>query len=250
MKFGCCGSVEEIEVISSSGADFIEFAVTSIMQVDVSEVKERLNKVNLKAYSFNVFLPGDLPITGPNVDLKRVESYVNEALKRVNFLGGEVVVFGSGRSRSFPEGFSKETATLQIIEFLKIVDKYAKEYNIKIAIEPLNKKESNIINTTLEGLEFADKINSPNIGVLIDNYHADLENEPLTNIYKIKEKLYHVHVSDRERVAPGKNDYDFRTLFNILKEINYKGYISIECRWEDKKTELPKVLEYLRKEWE
>ncbi|MBC7319811.1 sugar phosphate isomerase/epimerase [bacterium] len=250
MKFGCCGSIEEIEVISSSGADFIEFAVTSIMQVDTLEVKERLSKANLKAYSFNVFLPGDLPITGPNVDIKRVEAYINEALKRVNFLGGEVVVFGSGRSRAFPEGFSKETATLQIIEFLKIVDKYAKEYNIKIAIEPLNKKESNIINTTLEGLEFAERVNSPNIGVLIDNYHADLEDEPLSNIYKIKEKLYHVHVSDRGRVAPGKNNYNFKALFNALKEANYKGAISIECRWEDKKNELPKSLEYLRKEWE
>ncbi len=250
MKFGCCGSVEEIEIVSSSGSDFIEFAVTSIMQVDVSEVKEKLDKVNLRAYSFNVFLPGDLPITGPNVDLKRVESYVDEALKRVNFLGGEVVVFGSGRSRSFPEGFPKETATVQIIEFLETVDRYAKKYGIKIAIEPLNKKESNIINTTLEGLEFADKISSPNIGVLIDNYHADLENEPLSNIYKIKEKLYHVHVSDKGRVAPGKNDYNFKDLFSALKAVNYKGYISIECRWEDKKTELPKVLEYLRKEWE
>ncbi|MCX7795183.1 MAG: sugar phosphate isomerase/epimerase [bacterium] len=249
MKFGCCGSIEEIDIISSSGADFIEFAVTSIIQANISEVKEKLDRANLKAYSFNVFLPGDLPITGPNVDIRRIENYVNEALKKVSTLGGKIIVFGSGRSRSFPEGFSKETASIQIIEFLKIVDRYAKEYDIKIAIEPLNKKESNIINTTLEGLEFAYKINSPNIGVLIDNYHADLENEPLSNIYKIGEKLYHVHVSDRGRVAPGKNDYDFKALFNILKEVNYKGYISIECRWEDKKAELPKVLEYLRKEW-
>jgi len=249
MKFGCCGSIEEIELISSSGADFIEFAVTSIMQTNVAEVKERLDKVGLKAYSFNVFLPGDLPITGPNVDLKKVETYVKEALGRINFLGGKVVVFGSGRSRSFPEGFSRETANLQIIEFLNIVDRYAKEYDIKIAIEPLNKKESNIINTTLEALEFADKINSPNIGVLIDNYHADLENEPLSNIYRIREKLYHVHVSDRERVAPGKRDYDFKSLFNVLKEIEYRGFISVECRWEDKKQELPKSLEFLRKEW-
>lgn len=249
MKFGCCGSIEEIEIISSSGADFIEFTVTSIMQADIKDVKERLNRANLNAYSFNVFLPGDLPITGYNVDKKRIDSYVKEALERVKLLGGEVIVFGSGRSRSFPEGFPRETASSQIIEFLNIVDRYAKTYDIKIAIEPLNRKESNIINSTVEALEFANKVNSPNIGVLIDNYHADLENEPLSNIYKIKDKLYHVHVSDRERVAPGKNNYLFKSLFNILKEVGYRGSISIECRWEDKKTELPRSLEYLRKEW-
>ncbi|HOP56247.1 MAG TPA: sugar phosphate isomerase/epimerase family protein, partial [bacterium] len=160
------------------------------------------------------------------------------------------IVFGSGRSRSFPEGFSRDAAREQIIEFLKIVDKYAREFNIEIAIEPLNRKESNIINTTLEALEFARAIDSPNIGVLIDSYHADLEGEPLSNIEKIKDKLYHVHVSDRGRVAPGKNNYDFKSLFNALKAAGYNGCISIECRWEDKAKELPESLEYLRKEWE
>lgn len=250
MTFGACGSIEEIELVASSGAEFIEFTVTGIMQSEVEKIKEKLDRVNLRAYSFNVFLPGDLRITGPDVDLKRVDEYVKEALRRVNFLGGEVIVFGSGRSRSFPEGFSKDIAKKQILEFLEIVDRYAKEYNVKIAIEPLNRKESNIINTTLEALEIAEEINSPYIGVLIDNYHADLEGEPLSNIQKIKDKLYHVHVSDRERVAPGKNNYDFKSLFNSLKAVGYSRGISIECRWEDKAKELPESLKYLRKEWE
>ena len=250
MKFGCCGGIEEIELIASGGAEFIEFTVTGIMQSEIEKIKKELDRVNLRAYSFNVFLPGDLHITGPDVDLKKIDEYVKEALRRVSFLGGEIVVFGSGRSRSFPEGFSRDTAREQIIEFLKIVDKYAREFNIKIAIEPLNKKESNIINTTLEALEFARAIDSPNIGVLIDSYHADLEGEPLSNIEKIKDKLYHVHVSDRGRVAPGKNNYDFKSLFNALKAAGYNGCISIECRWEEKAKELPESLEYLRKEWE
>lgn len=249
MKFGCCGGIEEIELIASSGAEFVEFTVTGIMQSEIERVKSALDKANLKAYSFNVFLPGDLPITGPNVDLNRVDEYVKEAIRRVSFLGGEVIVFGSGRSRSFPEGFSKDKAREQIIEFLKIVDRYAREFNVKIAIEPLNRRESNIINTTIEALEFAKEVDSPNIGVLIDNYHADLEGEPLSNIEKIKDKLYHAHVSDRGRVAPGKNNYDFKALFSCFKDVRYSGCISIECRWEDKSKELPESLEYLRKEW-
>lgn len=249
MKFGCCGSIEEIELISSSGAEFIEFTVTSIMQSEIEEIKKRLERVNLIAYSFNVFLPGDLPITGPSVDLNRIEEYVKEAIRRVNFLGGEVIVFGSGRSRSFPEGFPNGRAREQIVEFLRIVDRYARDFNVRIAIEPLNRRESNIINTTLEALEFAREIDSPNIGVLIDNYHADLEGEPLSNIEKIKDKLYHVHVSDRGRVAPGRSNYDFKSLFDCLKNVGYKGCISIECRWEDKSKELPESIKYLRKEW-
>jgi len=249
MNFGCCGAQEEIEVIKLSGADFIELAVTEIMNSNIETLKSLLDKNSLKAYSFNVFLPGDLYITGPSVNIERIQEYIREALRRVNYLGGKIVVFGSGKARSVPEGFSKEKASEQIVNFLNIVSRYAEKYDIKIAIEPLNKRESNIINTTLEALGFAKIVNNPYIGVLMDTYHANLEMEPLSNLEKIKGKLYHIHIADKERIAPGKGDYDFKSLFNCLKLINYNGSISIECRWEDKAKELPKSLDYLRKEW-
>jgi sugar phosphate isomerase/epimerase len=249
MIFGCCGTQEEIELIKSSGADFIELAVTGIMNNDIDRLKNLLDESHLRAYSFNVFLPGDLPITGPSVDEGRIQSYIREALRRVNLLGGEIIVFGSGRARSIPEGFPKEKAREQIVDFLNLVSRYAEEYDIRIAIEPLNKKESNIINTTLEALEFANIIDNSYIGVLIDTYHADLEGEPLSNLERIKDRLYHIHVSDRGRISPGKGDYDFKSFFSYLKGIGYNGAISIECGWEEKAKELPQSLEYLRKEW-
>jgi sugar phosphate isomerase/epimerase len=249
MNFGCCGTQEEIEIIKSRGADFIELAVTEIVNSNIERLKNLLDESHLRAYSFNVFLPGDLPITGPSVDEERIQDYIREALKRVNLLGGKMIVFGSGRARSIPEGFSKEKASEQIVAFLRLVSRYAQGYDIKIAIEPLNKKESNIINTTLEALEFAKIVNNPYIGVLMDTYHADIEMEPLSNLEKVKDKLYHLHIADKGRIAPGKGDYDFKSLFNFLKDIGYNGSISIECRWEDKAKELPQSLEYLRKEW-
>ncbi|MGC8717678.1 MAG: sugar phosphate isomerase/epimerase family protein [bacterium] len=249
MNFGCCGIQEEIEIIKSSGADFIELAVTEIVNSNIERLKNLLDESHLRAYSFNVFLPGDLSITGPSVDIERLQDYVKEALRRVNLLGGKIIVFGSGRARSIPEGFSKEKASEQIVAFLRLVSRYAQGYDIKIAIEPLNRQESNIINTTLEALEFAEAVDNPYVGVLIDTYHADLEGEPLSNLGRIKNKLYHIHVSDRGRIAPGRGNYDFESFFSYLKNIGYNNAISIECRWEDKARELSQSLEYLRKEW-
>ncbi|MCL5674443.1 MAG: sugar phosphate isomerase/epimerase [Candidatus Omnitrophica bacterium] len=249
MKFGCCGGINEIKEIKYAGADFIELPVVTIANMDTDPLKSMLKDVSISPYSFNIFLPGDLKITGPAVDKEKVEIYVNKAMEKVGRLGGKIIVFGSGRARTFPENYSLEKGKQDIVNFLNIVSKYAQKFNIKIAIEPLNKKESNILNTTLEALEIARILNNPYIGVLFDNYHAEIEKEPLSNLEKIGDKLYHVHLSNKDRTAPGEKDYDFKKLFSVLKYINYKGGISIESSFNDRPKELPHSLEYLKNIW-
>ncbi len=250
MKFGCCANIDELGVVKASGADFIEFPLVKIMQADIDLLKASLDNASVCAYSFNLFLPASLKITGPLVAIKKTKEYVDEALRRVHYIGGKVVVFGSGKSRSYPSSFPERRAKNQLIDFLKVAAEYAEKYKVKVAIEPLNKNESNIINTCLEALELAQIIDSFWIGVLIDNYHADIEGEPLSNLEKIGKKLYHVHISDKRRLPPGKGNYNFERLFEALRDINYEGYISIECSWEDKEKELPWSLRYLKEKWE
>src|SRR5690606_6399534 len=97
----------------------------------------------------------------------------------------------SGGARSYPENLSKEKAVEQIVEFLKIVAPYAEKNGITIVIEPLNKKESNIINSVAEGADFVQKINHPSIQLLADFYHMDEDNESLAEIVKYKKYIKH-----------------------------------------------------------
>lgn len=81
-----------------------------------------------------------------------------------------------------PDGFSREKGEEQIVQFLERVANYSDALGITIVIEPLNQKESNIINSVPEAVSIAKKVNRPSIQVLADFYHMDEENEPLEHL--------------------------------------------------------------------
>jgi len=145
-------------------------------------------------------------------------------------------VVGSGGARSVPADFPLDIAKNQIIDFLKLTGEYAAKYNMKIAIENLNRSESNIINTVEEELEYVEKCNMPNVGVLADFYHMRLENESFEILKKVNDKLFHTHIANSHgRVYPVDiNEDDYISFLSALSSINYNGRISIEAKLIDK----------------
>ena len=246
MKLGCCGGLNERKSLKEIGFDFIECPVGMAMDMEEKEIKQLDN--NLPFYAFNCFIPGDLKICGEQVDFEKLEEYVTEACRKVNLLGGKRIVFGSGGARRIPDGFPREKAWEQIKEFLKMVAKPAEKYDITIAIEPLNKKETNVLNTLAESIRMAEEVNQPKIiKVLVDLYHLEEENESYEHIRDAGDLLAHIHVADTERLYPGSGNYDYDNLFDILDAINYNKGISIECRWDNKEEEVKKAYNFLNK---
>ena len=104
------------------------------------------------------------------------------ATERATELDGEIIVFGSGGARHVPEGFSRKRAHDQILEFLEAAANYARRHGLVIAIEPLNRSETNMINSIAEAVQFADELMQPEIQVLVDFYHQMLEAEAFDEI--------------------------------------------------------------------
>jgi sugar phosphate isomerase/epimerase len=247
VKFGICTSIENAALAQQAGFDFIECTVTSLMNDNFNEVKNRYDESPIPIEACNVFLPGDLQLTGEKVDADRIAQYVDEAMARVKQIGAKVIVFGSGGARSFPTNFSREKAEEQLIQFLHIVADHAEVYGITVVIEPLNKKESNIINSVPEAVDLAKRIERPSIRVLADFYHMDQENENLENIILAKDFIHHIHVADTGRLAPGTGSYPYTTFVNTVKQANYQGRISIECGWNDLEKEIFASRNFLEK---
>lgn len=250
MKFGVCASIEQAGIVKKAGFDFIECTVVSLRPEDGDDAVRDL----LKAYadspvpveSFNILLPRDLKIAGGQVDEDRVKRYVEKALERVKAVGGETIVFGSGGSRSLPDGFSRARGEEQIVRFLDTLADVAEPAGVTIVIEPLNTAESNIINSVPEAVEFARKVNRKSIRVLADFYHMVKENEPLENIVRYREWIRHIHVSD-SRYAPGLGDYPYETFADCVRRGQYDGRISVECLWNDFERETALSAKYLRR---
>jgi len=237
MRFGCCCSIEQAEIAHAAGFDYVECTVVSLLpeanEAMFAPVLEKYRATPLPVRACNVFLPGDLKVVGPAVDRLRVESYVRTALRRVRLIGADVVVFGSGKARLVPDDFARSDAETQLVNFLHFVADVATTHGITVVIEPLNRKESNILNSVAEAVALARRVNRPSIRVLADFYHMDEEQEPLRHLVDYKDWLAHIHVADSERRAPGTGAYPYPEFVDLLRQANYDGMVSIECRWDD-----------------
>ncbi|TMV49965.1 sugar phosphate isomerase/epimerase [Paenibacillus mesophilus] len=250
MRFGVCTKIENAPIVHGAGFDFIECTVVSLQPEEsdaaVRDIIARFHESEVPVEAFNVLLPGDLKVVGEHVDYDRIRRYLAKAMERVKAVGGETVVFGSGKARMVPEGFSRTQAEEQIVRFLDLLADEADPLGVTVAIEPLNATECNIITSVPEAAEYARQVNRKSIRVLADTYHMVKDNEPLENIAAHKELLRHVHVSDNSRFGFGNGDFPHESFVDTIQQANYDGRISIECTFKDFAVESASGLSYLR----
>lgn len=279
-KFGCCLAVgsfvpqanhgeappsgipqqirDGLSALERSGYDFAELTVrslTSLTEEEFAETRRLIRQSAVQVPVCNSFIPPELKLTGPGASDRDLEAYLDLAMKRVKDIGGEQIVFGSGAARNVPDGFPVERGMEQLKHFLRRCEEYAAAYGITVAIEPLNRGESNVINTVREAMSLAMELDLPHIKVLADCYHMDLEDESFAVLEEaVSGKLLsHVHISGRNRrfpgAAEGQEEIDFAHLFRILQTAGYTGGVSAECGSQRFSEESAKSLRYVRAVW-
>jgi 5-keto-L-gluconate epimerase len=106
---------------------------------------------------------------------------------------------------------------------------YAKELGVDIIIEPINRYETNFINSINEALDFITEIGTGNLGVMADAFHMNIEEIDISDSLRLASKnLIYVHLSDSNRWRPGGGHLNFKTILDVLREIDYKGFMSME----------------------
>lgn len=250
LEVGCSVSIQELSYAEGSGFDFIELQTSSLFpEMDdfhFDLVLEKISKCSMPIKSFNAFIPTHIRITGSNADPAQYEAYVSTALRRMKALGGERVSFGSGHSRSCPADFSRETADRQIVRFLEYTADIADRHGIRVNVEALNRTECNMINSVLDAKRYVMEVNRPNVSLLADFYHMQMANEPLERLAEIIDHLDYVHVADTGRLYPGSGNYPFIKLIEMLREIGYRGPVSVECNWCHPEKEIPESAFFLK----
>jgi sugar phosphate isomerase/epimerase len=164
-----------------------------------------------------------------------MRDYLEVAFARVAELHGVVVVFGSGPSRHIPDGYSREEARGQFDDACAIAGDVARKHGLTIAIEPLNRSETNLVNSVAEGAAVVRRVAHPAVRLLSDLYHVMVEAEPLNATESAGNLLAHVHVaaSDRRIPRPGHGEDELRDYLRTLRAAGYDGRVSIEARWSE-----------------
>jgi sugar phosphate isomerase/epimerase len=254
MRIGFCAPWEQAAVVARAGFDYIEPSVAWGLKPEQAWADSAFSgilDVTIKAEAFNGFLPGDLKIVGQEIDETRLQTYLEAAFDRLAKVGAERVVFGSAGSRRVPEGFSRDKARTQIIDFLNRCAPLAEAHGLLVAIEPLGSAECNIINSVDEAMEYVQAVDRPSIRVLADLYHIDSDAQSHLETRNAGQALRHVHVAGRvDRRVPIEGDIDYlAAYFRILGEAGYDDRISVEASVVDIAREAPVAAHVLRKAW-
>jgi len=251
MRIGCCAGIEQNKLLADIGYDYIELPLAKVMEMseqDFFMLKNEISSWSIKPEVCNVFFPSHLRLTGTDVDVDAVMYYVENALARASQMGVDTIVFGSAGAKNVPVGFQKAKAWEQLVRMLKEWHHIARKHNIIIAIEPLNRTESNIINTTREGLDMVKQVNCDNVRLLIDYYHFGVGMEDLNIIFEAAPYLAHVHIARLlGRAFPSDmSEDDYEMFFEKLYSIGYAGRVSVEGITKNLETDAKRSFDFLK----
>ncbi len=160
---------------------------------------------------------------------------------------GAVIIIGLLRGIVKP-GVSKQQAMDWLVDVLRQACVAAQTQGVRIALEPICRYETTLINNTVDGLALLDRVGAENLGLLLDTFHMNIE-EPLIeeSIRACGDRIFHFHVADSQRWYPGSGHLDFESILGALYSTGYEGYVSGEWLPEpDADTSAARGIAYLR----
>jgi sugar phosphate isomerase/epimerase len=127
-------------------------------------------------------------------------------------------------------------------------DMQDRPHGVRLALEPINRYETTLINTVAQGLELLERVGADNLGLLLDTFHMNVE-EPVIeeSIRACGDRIFHFHVADSNRWYPGAGHLDFVSILDALFATGYRGFVSGEFMpMPDADTAAQRGIAYLR----
>ena len=221
----------------ASGCDFVELLVPEPGELDLGETRAALSAQGLGCeLAARVNLSRDLSSADDGAyraGIAYLESTVVIAVK----LGAKIVggpLYGAplvfaGRPPAPVSEDERKRRIDRIVAGLKIAGKRAADHGIVFGIEPLNRFETDIANTTRHGIALAEMVDNPAVGVMLDTFHMNMEDpEIATAIRDCGQRLVHFQANENNRDFLGAGHVDWPAVARALRDVNYKGPITLE----------------------
>ncbi len=198
--------------------------------IDINQTKQLLNEYNLECSSIcGIYTPERDLSSSNEIIRKNAVQYVKKSIDLAKALNATtVIVVPTCVGKLSPETTLEEEWN-NAISSVKEAGQYAKEQEITLAIEALNRYETYLVNNLTLAVRFVEEVNVEGIGIMADLFHMSIEERNMTEaLNKISPYLAHVHIADNTREAAGLGQTDFKPVISFLNDANYKGYITME----------------------
>ncbi len=221
------------------GFDFVEIALEDPANIDPEKVRRALDDSGLECRSVCAATGPGRDLRGTRKDQVTAIEYVEALIRIAPVLGSKLVagpVYSAvGRAGFVPDDEKRKQWEL-VAGNLKILADFAEKHDVKLAIEPLNRYETDFINTCDQALRMIETVGSNALQVHLDTFHMNLEEkDPALAIRKAGSRLGLLHASGSDRGTPGGDQINWDRIFAALDRIHYAGDIVIESFTPDVK---------------
>ena len=239
--------------VAALGYDGVEFMMKDPSRLDGPQIRRCLDERHLQMAAIcsgHIYGEDGLGLVDPDEGvcrraMERMTSIVDFAA--AHFDPETLVTIGRSRGPGYPGNLAKSIDRMEAA-FRELAD-YARPRGVRVVLEPINVHQANHIHTTQEGIEMVRRVNRPNFGLMLDVYHMNIEDADIYDSLREAAGIcWFVHFADNNRHWPGSAHLDFERIVNVLGEIGYSGYVSMEILpWPDPDTAARSTIESLRR---
>lgn len=223
-----------IKKAAEIGFDVLEFQAQPLLEMSdgkIRSLKDIADETGIElTYSLGLDRAYDVSSLDENIRKGGVE-YLQNIIKKMHVGGGTLLSGVSYAGWGTPDNYvgDKRPYWEQSIKSMREIIKVAEDCGVTYCVEAVNRFETCLINTAEEALAYTAEIDSPNIGVLLDTYHMNIEENSIGDAIRlVGDKLTSFHTGENNRTAPGRGHLDWDEIFRALADINYKGRIVSE----------------------
>jgi sugar phosphate isomerase/epimerase len=214
------------------GFDAVEVFPPSADAVDPQKLRILLNDHGLQLAAVGTgagWVKRKLTLTNPDPASRvKAREFIREIIDFAGQLRAPVII-GSMQGRS-ADGVEPPTARGYLADALELLGEHARQYDVPLIYEPLNRYETNLGNTLESGSRLIRSLSTTNVVLLADLFHMNIEEIHLADAIRSAGRLVgHVHFVDSNRRAAGFGHLDFAPIAQALHEIGFNGFVSAEA---------------------
>jgi len=155
--------------------------------------------------------------------------YLFKCIDYAQLMGAKLVIVVPAAVSKLAPSLSKKEDWKNSVKAVQEVAKYAEKKDILLAIEPINRYETYLVNSIQDALYYACEVNSSHVKIMADTFHMNIEERDIPEAIRIAgNNLINVHIADSNRCSVGRGHINFKALIKALKEINYQYALTLE----------------------
>ncbi|MGH8965115.1 MAG: sugar phosphate isomerase/epimerase family protein [Actinomycetes bacterium] len=212
-----------------AGYEILEIPALDPASIDAAHTKAVLAEHGVRGVcSLGLDLDADISSPDPAV-VARGEARLADALAVVTGIGGDYLGGAVYSALAKYDRPLDPRGRENMIAGLRTLARRAAEHGVTVGLEPVNRYESNAINTVADALAVIDDVGEPNVVVHLDVYHANIEETDFVSpVQEAGSRLGYVHIGESHRGYLGTGTIDFPAFFGALREAGYAGPVTFE----------------------